>query len=454
MTRRWARSLRLRLWIGSLALISLALFTTWMVLSSLFAAGEVQEYEREMQAVMDVLAAQLTIAPDGTVTLASEPLDQRFHTPSGGRYWQIAEDGNALIRSRSLWDTALDNALSPAALVADVGPDGAAVSRLAQAWRYETPQGERSFVISVAAATAEIEAETRTFSLRLGVMLAVTAFLLLMASALQISAGLAPLARLRREVSDIRSGRLARLSDGGPGELAPLVAETNALLDERDEVIARARARAADLAHGLKTPLTVLAHIGEQMANRQSARETGLSVLEQVDTVRQRVDRQLALARIRRGPALAAPLAPLVGKIVAALKPLAREKLVDWRIDLADDLVIAADEADLAEAIGNVLDNALSWTGSLVRVSASRVDTRIRLEIADDGPGIPVGQRAFVLGRGGRLDESRGGNGLGLAIAADILDAVGGTISLDVAPEGGLLVVLDWPASAREGQSV
>lgn len=434
-------SLGVRLAAGALVFIGIALFLTWEALGGLFYTYVEDRTHQELQAVTDGLTAKITIE-NGAVTLAAEPLDPRFLTPAGGRYWQISENGAALMRSRSLFDSELPSLPESDTLLDAVGPDGEGV--VAHSMHIDIDG--RRLVVTAASPHREIDDAIAGFKRSLAKMIGLTGVAILVAAAAQIAAGLAPLARLRRAVGDIRSGRLARMPDDLPSELTPLIGELNTLLDERDAALERAQARANDLAHGLKTPLTVLSHIGETLSADSAHAAAGEMIVDQVDTVRQRVDRQLALARIRRRTGGATDAAPLLHKLIAALAPQAAKRGVTLGHEVEGPLPVAAAAVDLAEAVGNVLENAVEWAAGAVHLSAKRDGAVIRVAVSDDGPGIAPERRAEALGRGGRLDESRKGSGLGLAIAADIMDALGGTITLERSAAGGLEVWLDWPA--------
>jgi signal transduction histidine kinase len=445
------RSLGFRLGVGAIVFVGLALFLTWQALSTLFTGYVMDKSRSELQAVIDGLTTQIRITASGVPPkLAADPVDQRFQTPAGGHYWQIAENGVAILRSPSLFDSQLQGNSTSGSLMRETGPDGDDVFSLSNSISISN----RTFVISVAIPANEVETETARFSSELASMMGLTAVALLVAALIQILTGLAPLRRLGTSVKGIRDGTLARMPDDQPVELKALTNQLNTLLDERNLALARAQARANDLAHGLKTPLTILAHIGETLTNGARVSDEGARIGEQVEMVRQRVDRQLAMARISRDGSLATLLAPLSARLITTILPIAEKRAIRLESAVPDGLVIAAAIVDIAEVIGNVLDNAVEWATAKVWLSADRVKTgggreMIRVQVDDDGPGIEETNYATALGRGGRLDESRKqngiGSGLGLAIAADILEVLGGRISLARSDKGGLCVVLEWP---------
>ena len=444
------RSLRLRLALGALVAIGLSLAVVWVALSRLFTDYVVNQYLTEMTVLSDSLAASATVK-DGKLGLTATPSDPRLHLPAGGRYWALEENAVILERSRSLWDTTIsEGMMKPSAhppFLEAAGPDGQTMLVLAQDSVLGESKGGRSFCIYTAFPKAELEAALTGFHSELLRMLLVTAGLLAVAATAQSVVGLAPLNRLRQKVTDIRSGALTRMTDEGPAEVRPLVREIDLLLQERDEAIERARSRASDLAHGLKTPLTVISQLASCM-EPASAEMT----LRQVDLIRQRADRQLQAARLGVERMLSADVGELAGKLIQVLKP-ARDAPLDWSLDIRGDVRVEADPADLAEALGNILDNASKWARSEIAVNVERQGDDVVATISDDGPGIPPADQAAALQRGIHGKSASGGSGLGLAITADIAEAYGATLTLGKATTGGLEVALRFPVkSARRAK--
>ncbi|MGV3553450.1 sensor histidine kinase [Rhizobium sp.] len=435
-------SLRFRLAIGAVVAIGLSLALVWVALSRLFTDYVVNQYLTEMTVLSDSLTASVVIA-GGKVTLTAAPSDPRLNLPAGGRYWALEENEKILERSRSLWDTTLsEDDMKPSgygAFLEAIGPDGQAILVLPQDSVLGEGPGARSFCIYTAFPRAELEAALQGFHKELFRMLLVTAALLAIAATVQAIVGLSPLDRLRRKINDIRKGDLARMGDEGPAEVRPLVREIDLLLSEREEAIERARSRASDLAHGLKTPLTVIAQLAASM-EPESAEMT----LRQVDLIRQRADRQLQAARLGVERMLSADMGELAAKLIQVLKPARADRALDWRLDIQGELRVEADPADLAEAVGNVLDNASKWARSTIVVSIHREHENVVVRVSDDGPGIAPDKQASVLERGIH-DMNNGGSGLGLAITSDIVEAYGATLALGQAVSGGLEVTLSFP---------
>ncbi len=445
------RSLRFRLAIGALISIGVALWLAWFVLGHLFEDYVADQYSAEMTAVSDALGARLTIQQNG-LSLASEPSDARFQIPAGGLYWQISPaNGKPPLRSRSLWDQELSRQLFSPDLYCGFyqteGPDGGPILITVREMSIGEGDALQRFTLYTAFSKNDMEEALATYHRPLVMMLIAIGALLFLAALLQSLVGLRPLSRLRQDVADIRAGRLPSIGAQGPSEVTPLVNEINLLLSERENAVERARARASDLAHGLKTPLTVLSHLVEDLPGAR--RETAL---QQIELVRQRADRQLQAARMGVEQMATTSLLGISGKLVSVLSPVTENRGIDWELDIDPALTVQADPADAAEAIGNILDNAVRFARRRIALTASRGDGgMVFLHIADDGPGVTPERYASMLKRGVRgqqeEDNDGAGTGLGLAISGDIANAYGGKLSLSRSHMGGLEAVLCLPAT-------
>jgi signal transduction histidine kinase len=272
---------------------------------------------------------------------------------------------------------------------------------------------------------------------------------LLIAALATVRVGMAPLARLRTRVAALRDGREPRIEGEYPTEVEPLVKDLNALLAEREERVARARAKAADLAHGLKTPLAVLAQ--EAARARQAGQaELAATIEPQVERMRRQVEYHLAQARAAGAgadPAVRCAVAVSAEGLVRALQRLHAERGLAIRIDVAPEHVVRCQREDLDEMLGNLLDNACKWARSAVSLSCQAQGKDVDLTVDDDGPGLDPSLRDAVLRRGVRADETAPGSGLGLAIVRDLAELYGGSIVLDRSPAGGLRAELRLPAA-------
>lgn len=265
----------------------------------------------------------------------------------------------------------------------------------------------------------------------------------------QVRRGWQSVEQVRRHVVELHEEPGRRLSGRYPAEIAPLAADVNRLLDQRDAMVARAGVTAGDLAHGLKTPLAILSHDSDRAA-RDGHLELAASIRAQVDRMRRQVDAHLAHARVnisRSRVVVPVHLLESVEGIVRTLEQLNRERPTTFSLSIPAGIRVLVSRDDLDEMIGNILDNATKWARTTCSIAAHVNGTRAVVVIDDDGPGIPTPLRERLPARGMRADEAAPGSGLGLSIAQDLAQAYGGSISLDGAPSGGLRVVITVPAA-------
>ncbi|HEX8155434.1 MAG TPA: ATP-binding protein [Thermoanaerobaculia bacterium] len=262
--------------------------------------------------------------------------------------------------------------------------------------------------------------------------------------------GLRPLEELRAKLGRVRGGDARALDGDYPAEVQPLVDDLNALLVDREEAIARALRTAGDLAHGLKTPLAILAHEAER-AQRAGHDELAATIEQQVERMRRQVEYQLARARATASAGGAAGMrctvAPSVEGLMRTMFRLHASRGLSIVADVAPHLAIRGSREDLDEMLGNLLDNACKWARSRVSISAALDGERAIVTVDDDGPGLDPSMRDAVLQRGVRADEAAPGSGLGLAIVRDLAELYGGGITLASSPEGGMRARLELVAS-------
>lgn len=438
------QSLRLRLLVGAVLALAFILLLVASGLSRIFSNYVADRYSADMSAIIDQLAAGVEFSGE-KARMTDEPGDPRFALPGSGLYWQILGENGLILRSRSLWDVELaaDTLLAgPYGFRQAEGPDGAPLLVQMRDLVLETPEGNRPLTLLAAFDRKVMDDAISEYHGAMTIMLVLTAAVLLAAAFLQIGIGLAPLSRLQNGLALVRSGRTDQLPEAGPTELRPLVGELNGLLRERETAIERARARASDLAHGLKTPLTVLLQLADNLPDQERS-----MIRQQVDLIRQRADRQLQSARLGVEQMAQTGLASLNGKLVSVLAPVTAARGVAWQVSIDERLTADMDPADLAEALGNVLDNATRYARSVIAVSAEREGDFIRLDVEDDGPGVAQEDLAAIARRGVHLAEDEG-TGLGLAISADVLAAYGGRMTFARSELGGLKVALFLPARA------
>ena len=445
-------SLRLRLAIAALISIIAALSVSGVFLQILFERHVERRLTQELSAFAKQLAATLNVAQGGAPRLSTQLADPRFRRPFSGLYWQIAEKEHAVLHSRSLWDQSLPKATVPlkpgSPLVWEgPGPNGEVLLIHERRVFLETPAGDRAFRLSVAVDKRELTSAAAAFLKDLAIALGLLGLALAIAAWMQIAVGLAPLNRIRQRINDIRTGQASKLSGEYPNEVQALVRELNALLEARDLAVTRARDAAGDLAHGLKTPLAVLQ--AESRALRESGRSEVADEIEvQVEQMRQRVERHLAVARLRGpGGAIAqhTHAASAMKRIVAAMARVPQGQKLEWYVDVPDDCRLAIDGHDFAEVFGNLLDNAGKWAKSRVSVRVARNGHMDVCTIEDDGPGVPSEKLPNILGRGEKLDESKQGSGLGLSIVQEILNAYGADLQIENVTGSGLRATVRIP---------
>lgn len=448
------RSLRLRLLGGAALWILVALVVAGAAIGWTFRANIERSAQQGLVASLNRLVAR--IDPFAVLPIPADPLpDPRYATPLSGIYWQVEDSASGRAwRSRSLWDETLVTA--PAATGGDerfttlAGPDNKSLSALLRDVRFATVDGEiRSFRVTLAEDRALMDESIARFGVDLGIALAVLALALIAAASLQVHLGLLPLQSVRAGIGAVRRGELPALPSHFPAEVLPLVGEVNELLAHQQKSIDFARARASDLAHGLRTPLSVLQGLSGTLAQRGDA-ESARILDEIVSEMDDRVDYQLRLSRLRlrtRTHQLSASLNEAVERTVAVLARTRDGERLAWQVEMTPGLVVDIDRHDLTELVGVMLENAAKWGKSTVQVTAHAEAGMATLSIADDGPGLSEADIARLGVRGERLDESRRGSGLGIAIALEIAAINAGTVSFGRAPEGGLLVRLTLPFS-------
>jgi len=444
------RSLRLRLLIVGFASIVVALVLAGAFIFSSFSISMDAARRDDLQASLDRLTA--AIDPDAAELAGPEPLsDPRYDSPLSGLYWQVNDlDTGAIVRSRSLWDQELPLAKAEVAtpqLSEIAGPDNTPLVVLTRGLEVMGANGQRHFNVAVADARSQDDDPIQRFGVSLLVALLVLGAVLTLAATAQVHFGLRPLRTLRQQIADIRHGETAHLPEGGAEELEPVVTQINELLDAQEASIAFARQRAADLAHGLKTPLAILSATSERL--RLADNRADADLLEMLtEQMNGRIDYQLRIARLRyrtRAQGTSAALNETVLRSVAVLRKAADGDRISWRVDLPEALEVDIDEHDLMELCGIALENAAKWARSQVAVAGQQRDGIVELRVEDDGVGVSDELLSRLGQRGIRLDESMPGEGIGLAIAFEIVRLNRGTIVVDRSELGGLRLTIRLP---------
>lgn len=456
------KSLRLRLLAGTLAWISLTLVVAGWGLDQLFQRHMQQQFQAELNVHLNQLTAAFYVDQDGQPAVLNPLSDPRFQEPFSGLYWQVdqlaeaAEPAvNGLLRSRSLWDSALEGPDNPQGntdeLGRAMGPDGQPVMVLQRT--VELPEDTVAPMrLMVAAQEALIAQPLGRFTRALLLSLGLLAVGLMLAAVIQVIVGLRPLGQLRRQLMAVRAGASSSIEGDFPTEVQPLVDEFNAVLALNAQVVSRARTQAGNLAHAVKTPLSVLANAAEKL-DTDFARLVG----EQTAAAQRQVDHHLVRARAAamvQAPGVRTPVAGVLAALIRVMHRLHVQSGLQIQCDTEEGLAFRGDEQDLHEMLGNLLDNACKWAKQRVVVSVrsgppdSPDDHRMLVfTIDDDGKGLELEQRDRIFSRGVRADERAPGSGLGLAIVRDLAELYGGSVCVDESPLGGLRAVLCLPAT-------
>lgn len=452
-------SLRLRLLLGAAAFVLTALAVAAVGLTLLFQAHTERWVDGELKAYLDQVIAGVDEGPDGKLAVTTAPADPRFDQPLSGRYWQIVvEPDGPVLRSRSLWD--FEIALPAETTVDDVvrhyrvpGPNDTTLYLLLRHVKLPARLGGNTARAAVAIDAAEVAGAVRRFASVLVPGLLVLGALLILAAWIQVRVGLKPLSAMRHTLEEIGTAARRRLGGGFPDEVQPLATEIDTLLDARDRQVERARSRAADLAHGLKTPLQVLLSDAEQL-KRKGETELAAEIETIVTALQRHTERQLSRARMASYAANAATdIGETAEQVMRVMKRTPEGQRLAWRTDLPSGIAARIDAQDLAEAIGNLTENAVRHARSRVAIGARRDGETVHFTIADDGPGIPPEHQQEVLDRGMRLDTTGTGAGLGLAIVKDIAETWDATLGFETTSQG-FSVRLTIPAANAENTVV
>ncbi len=430
MTRR---SLRLRLALAGAASIIAALVAAFFVLSTLFERHVERRIGAELVLHLNQIIAGLAEQPGSALDLVKPPVDPRFDRPLSGLYWQIEGEGLRL-RSRSLWDHVLalpDTAAGGVHMETIKGPGGGTLLLVQREVVTSARAGAKPLRVAVAIDRTDISHATDEFEGDLMPYIQVLAVLLLSASLVQIFVGLRPLATLTTRLSAIRAGKAERLGSDFPDEVLPLTSEVDGLLQSRENQLRKARERAADLAHGFKTPLQILS--GDVLRLRERGEEAVARDIEAIILrMRRHVDHEMARARqAERGHMARSDLGRVAAQVVSVVSRTPAGGDLDWQQEIEPGLLVRIDAEDLAEILGSLAENAARYARTMVSIAAHVVDRTVVIEVTDDGPGIPESEIGFVLKRGGRLDTTSEGAGLGLAIAENFVEEANGTLILE-----------------------
>jgi signal transduction histidine kinase len=451
-------SLSLRLILSFAAVAIVLLVSAALLLDKLFQQAVERNFDARLQAVLDGLTANVELAEDGSPGMQGQIADTRFSLPSSGWYWQVAppaEKEAAILVSESL----LEQPLTPdSTLLARrdgkglasfylTDPSGQQLRAIEQRLKLFGGNDEYSFL--VAGNFDELKAEISAFQRALYVVLVLLGLGLLVAIFVQVRFGLRPMVRMQESLTAIREGKAERLEGEFPSELQPVADELNLLIQANTEIIDRARTQVGNLAHALKTPLSVLTNEARDTKGLLASKVTEQTQIMR-DQVSMYLDRARRAARAQTVGSIT-EVEPVLSALARTLMRINQDKGTAISVNVPKGLKFRGERQDLEEMAGNLMDNACKWSASKVQVSAEPAESTdgrpwFAILVDDDGPGLPEDKRADAMKRGKRLDETKPGSGLGLSIVGETAAMYGGKLALDHAPGGGLRTILRLPA--------
>ena len=453
-------SLAQRLTLGALLTSFTVLLAAGFILAKIHRQATERAFDERLTVYLQALSGSLASPIDQDRFDPSDLGDPKFDLPMSGWYWQIEPGPSTqsdMIASPSLFGARLTRIVDPQSRPDQpgivqgymAGPDERRLRAIERSVQTPDQVWHR---IRVAGDADEIEQAVAAFRLPLVVTLAVLGCLIALLTGVQVTVGLKPLQRVQAGLASIRTGQSDQISGTFPPDLAPLVRELNLLLDANREMTERARTHAGNLAHALKTPLSVIHNELEGLQDDPTAdkiREQTRQINTQLQWHLERARQSAVTSAIGRATDMAPVFAGL-DRVFAKLWQGRGQDQAGIRLILQVEagLQFRGEKPDLEDMAGNLIDNAGKWAKRQVVVTVKRHEARplfAEITIDDDGPGLPEAQRAAALKRGLRLDETRPGSGLGLAIVADLAKLYGGSLALETAPAGGLRARLELP---------
>ena len=436
-------SLATRLLVAALVVILVSLPLAGLGLAHHFRASATAAFDERLAALLNVVIVEVRYdAREQRLQYERSLGDPRFEQVFSGWYWQVSDGADRVLTSRSLWDQRLPVVPASGPEVRDVlGPRGVPLRLIERDIRLAPL--EAPLHIGVALSREELDAELAGFSRLLVLSLLGLALLLLAALAAQVRWALAPLRRLQASLREVENGEIERLDTRLPAELSPLAGAINGVLERDRRLMERARHAAGNLAHALKTPVSVLSTQADALDEPQRRRMKA-ELMRIDEAVRHHLARASAAgdAGLHRPSRCLEVLAP----VLEGLGRLAERRGIRLDHALSPGMMLRMDPQDLQELVGNLLENALRWAATRVLLSGGEEGDECWLEVADDGPGMSEAQRRQAKARGVRLDEQEPGSGLGLAIVGDLVALYGGRFTLGRAALGGLAARVWLPA--------
>lgn len=450
-------SLGTRLFFSAAVCCVLILVLAGVGLTTFYRRSAERGFDERLSVYIKQLVADLAAPPETERQTIGDLGEPRFDLPLTGWYWQITRlDGERpnVRASRSLVGGQLPKLLDQSIVPNSRGLRESYVSgpddRLLRVLEREIDVGEDGrFAVAVAAPADEIEGDIRDFRFALAMTFLLLGIALVASTLVQVRFGLRPLVRLRSAVGAVRTGENPRIVGQYPPDLAPLASELNQLIDANHEILDRARTQVGNLAHALKTPLSVMMNEAGTSGDGQLPQTVRTQAAIMRDQVQYYLDRARAAA-LSGALGGVTEIAPSLDALLRTFTKISQGRGISGSHTIPQSLRFRGEKQDLEEMLGNLLDNAFKWAGSTVEVSLAdekAEDTeRIALLIDDDGPGLPAEAMAEVLKRGRRLDETTPGSGLGLSIVVDIAKLYGGGLTLQRSPLGGLRARLELPS--------
>ncbi len=438
-------SIRSRLAIGLTLVLALLLVGQWLWLTLTIDRLIEKQVITRLQEETESLLANLTVAPDGELILDSEGLSSNYRRSFSGMYFTVESAGQQLY-SRSLWDFNLDTwpvKVGERRVHYQTGPQQQPLLAVSASYLKQ----DRTLTITVAEDIAWMLEDKQRFQFVFTLLSASGFVILLLLQAGLVRQALKPLNKARRQLEQLGQGEIERIDENAPDEIRPLLTELNRLMQSMVSKTRRSRQALGNLAHRLKTQLTLINQIAESTSSEHTALRA--DIYQQTSDIRQIIDRELKRARVAGVtlPGKGVDLAELVSQLTETLQRIYRDKTLDIDCYLADDVRFNGDREDLLELLGNLLDNACKWCQQRVMLELSMTAEGLKLVVEDDGPGCDEADLAFLSQRGFRADESKPGSGLGLAIVQDIVESYGGTLSFQRSAQwGGLQVTVHLQA--------
>lgn len=459
-------AIRLRNYLPSLRSLSLrviTLSTLWTIISfiaiatiisTLYGEARLKSFQQLLSAHLFSVIASVSVN-DGTLAGRPDPGEVRYSSPLSGWYWSVepaADNLKGSLRSVSLGERNID---SPSTLnvpfdtsfqrrYAEAGPNGQQLSVVETEVVLDAENRVARF--RVMGNLSEVEDEIADFRYTLYFYLGIFGLGGTLINAAVILFGLRPLDRVRRSLADIREGKVSRLNEDLPNEIAPLAREMNGLIDNNRRIMERSRTQVGNLAHSLKTPLSVLVNESRTIGGSE-----GRLIAEQSAAMQVQVQHYLQRARVaaqRDSVVFRAPVTPILQRLVRVTAKLNPGMDVQFN-NYMDDAIFAGEQEDLEEVVGNLLENAGKWGRKIIRLTLAKVDSGFEISVEDDGDGLAADQIQDALARGKRLDETKPGTGLGLSIVNDTVREYGGTVRLERSTAlGGLNARLNLPIAA------